>query len=57
MAEVLSELCPVTVNRLGIKDYFGESGPNDLLLDKYRLSAPCVAEDVEALFHKGRATA
>ena len=56
VAELLSELCPVTVKRLGIKDCFGESGPNDLLLDKYRLSATCVAEDVEALLRKGRAT-
>jgi len=57
VAELLSDLCPVTVKRLGIKDCFGESGPNELLLEKYRLSATCVAEDAEALLRKGRATA
>jgi transketolase len=49
VAEVLSERYPVPVRRLGIRDCFGESGPNDQLLDKYRLSAARVAEDVEAL--------
>jgi transketolase len=49
VAEVLSERYPVPVDRLGIRDCYGESGPNEALLDKYRLSAPRVAEDVEAL--------
>jgi transketolase len=52
VAEALSDRLPVTVKRLGIKDCFGESGPNDLLLEKYRLSAARVAEDVEALLHQ-----
>jgi len=49
VAEVLSERQPVVIKRLGIADTYGESGPNDLVLDKYRLSANKVAEDVEAL--------
>jgi transketolase len=49
VAEVLGDRCPVPVKRLGIRDCFGESGPNDQLLDKYRLSAARVAEDVEDL--------
>jgi transketolase len=49
VAEVLSDLFPVPVKRLGIQDRYGESGPNDQLLDKYRLSAARVAEDVEDL--------
>jgi transketolase len=49
IAEVLSERFPVPVDRLGIRDCYGESGPNEALLDKYRLSAARVAEDVEAL--------
>jgi transketolase len=49
VAEVLSERCPLPVRRLGIRDCFGESGPNEQLLDKYRLSAARVAEDVEDL--------
>ena len=47
VAEVLSSRYPVPVKRLGIQDVFGESGPNEALLDKYRLSARAVAEDVE----------
>jgi len=47
VAEVLSGHYPVPVKRLGIQDTYGESGANDALLDKYRLSARVVAEDVE----------
>ena len=47
VAEVLSSRYPVPVKRLGIQDVYGESGPNEALLDKYRLSARAVAEDVE----------
>jgi len=43
-AELLGEKFPVPVKRLGIRDCFGESGPNDRLLDKYRLSAAMVAQ-------------
>lgn len=46
MAETLGELYPVPVKRLGILDVYGESGPDDALLDKYRLSSAKVAEDV-----------
>lgn len=49
VAEVLSDRFPVPVKRLGIRDRYGESGPNEQLLDKYRLSAALVAEDVEDL--------
>jgi transketolase len=48
VSEVLSEHYPVFVKRLGVRDVFGESGPNDLLLDKYRLSPAAVAQDVES---------
>lgn len=49
VAEVLADQAPVAVKRLGIQDRYGESGPNDALLHKYRLSAQCVADDVEKL--------
>ncbi len=49
VAEVLGDRCPVPVKRLGIRDCYGESGPNEQLLDKYRLSAARVAEDIEDL--------
>jgi len=48
VAEVLSSRYPVPVRRLGLPDIYGESGPNEALLDKYRLSAEAVAEDVQA---------
>jgi transketolase len=55
VAEVLSDRFPVPVKRLGIRDRYGESGPNEQLLDKYRLSAARVAEDVEDLLRvRGR---
>lgn len=54
VAEVLADKAPVPVKRLGIRDRYGESGPNDALLDKYRLSARCVAEDVERLLESSR---
>ena len=57
VAEVLSECYPVPVRKLGIQDCFGESGPNEALLDKYRLSAARVAEDVQALLTERTARA
>ena len=52
VAEILGDRFPVPVKRLGIQDCFGESGPNEELLEKYRLSAARVAEDVEALLRQ-----
>jgi transketolase len=52
VAEVLSDRFPIPVKRLGIRDTYGESGHNDDLLDKYRLSAAMVAEDVETLLRQ-----
>jgi transketolase len=48
VAETLAASCPMPVRRLGIQDVYGESGPEDALLEKYRLSATAVAADVEA---------
>jgi len=39
VAEAVSELYPVPVARLGVRDRFGESGEGEKLLDKYGLSA------------------
>jgi len=49
VAEVLAERYPVPVVRIGINDTYGESGPNEALLDKYRLSAGAVAQQVEGV--------
>lgn len=54
VTEVLSERCPVPVKRLGIPDIYGESGANEALLEKYRLSAAAVAEDAEAWLRQWR---
>jgi transketolase len=46
VTEILSEHSPRRVVRLGLQDEWGESAPNDFLLDKYRLSAQRVAEQI-----------
>jgi transketolase len=46
VTEILSEHSPRRVVRLGLQDEWGESAPNDFLLDKYRLSGRRVAEQI-----------
>jgi len=53
VSEVLSSRYPVPVRRLGLQDVFGESGPDDALLAKYRLSPATVAADVRAWLRRG----
>lgn len=43
VCEVLAESRPTRVIRVGIRDVFGESAPNDAPLDKYGLTAEHVA--------------
>jgi transketolase len=43
VAETLSEHCPTRLIRVGIRDTFGESAPNDALLEKYGLTARHIA--------------
>ena len=43
VAETLSERQPTRLRRVGIRDVFGESGPNDALIEKYGLSARHIA--------------
>jgi transketolase len=47
VAEALGERHPVPIHRIGLPDAYGESGPDDQLLDKYGLSAPKVAETIQ----------
>lgn len=49
VAELLSERRPTRVDRIGFQDVFGESAPNDDLLEMFGLSASRVAEAVERL--------
>lgn len=46
VAEVLSELCPVTIKRVGMKDCFGESGEAGELLEKYGMTAENIVKAV-----------
>jgi transketolase len=44
VAETVAEHRPTQMRRVGIRDTFGESGPNDAILEKYGLTARHVAE-------------
>jgi transketolase len=46
VAEVLAEHLPKRVVRFGIEDRWGESAPNDYLLDQFGLSAPRLSERI-----------
>jgi transketolase len=49
VAETLSELYAVPMRRVGLRDVFGESGPNEALLEKYGLTAGHVVDAAHAL--------
>jgi transketolase len=49
VAEILSEASPRRLIRLGIEDRWGESAPNDFLLDQFQMSAPRVSERIQKL--------
>lgn len=44
VAEILSEQRPTRMRRVGLRDTFGESAPNDALLEKYGLTSRHVAQ-------------
>lgn len=46
VAETLGEHYPVRMKRLGLADSFGESGPDDALLEKYGLSVEKTADAI-----------
>jgi transketolase len=49
VTEILSEASPRRVIRFGIEDRWGESAPNDYLLDLFQLSAPRLSERIQKL--------
>ena len=49
VAEILSEASPRRVIRFGIEDRWGESAPNDYLLEAFRMSAPRLSERIQKL--------
>jgi transketolase len=50
VAETLGELRPTRLRRVGWQDTYGESAPNDALLEKYGLTARHVAAAARELF-------
>ncbi|MBV9298074.1 MAG: transketolase family protein [Verrucomicrobia bacterium] len=46
VAEILAEHLPKLVIRFGIEDRWGESAPNDFLLDQFQLSGPRLSERI-----------
>jgi transketolase len=49
VAETLAEHRPTRMHRIGWQDIYGESAPNDALLEKYGLTARHIAEAAKAL--------
>ena len=54
IAEILGEASPRRVIRVGIEDRWGESAPNDFLLDRFRLSVPRLVERVNEALEKAK---
>jgi transketolase len=54
VAELLAEHHPLPMHRLGLRDVFGESGPNDALLEKYGLTPKHVARAALDLLEEQR---
>jgi transketolase len=46
IAETLAEHAPLPMKRHGLQDVFGESGPDDALLDKYGIAPSKIAETI-----------
>lgn len=53
VAETLAEHRPTRMKRVGIRDTFGESGPNDAILEKYGLTPRHVADAARTLLGAG----
>lgn len=51
VAEVLGERHPTPMRRVGLRDTFGESGPNEALLEKYGLTGRHVAAAARELLN------
>jgi transketolase len=49
VAEILGEASPRRVIRFGIEDRWGESAPNDYLLDAFQMSPPRLSERIQKL--------
>jgi transketolase len=54
VAEVLGQHAPTPMRIHGLQDCYGESGPNDAILEKYGLTPKHVAQAAKALLGKAR---
>jgi transketolase len=54
VAETLAEHRPTPIRRIGWRDTYGESGPNDALLEKYGLAPRHIAEAAVDLLSQHR---
>lgn len=52
--EVASELCPVRIGRLGVKDVFGKSGAPEQLLEEFHLTARHLAGLAEQVLNSSK---
>jgi transketolase len=54
VAEILGQHHPTPMKIHGLQDCYGESGPNDAMLEKYGMTPRHVAEAAKALLQKAR---
>ncbi len=52
VAEILSEFCPVPIERIGIKDSFGESGSPNELMKEFGLTAADIVKAVRQVLRR-----
>lgn len=52
VAEVLSENLPVPLERVGVRDEFGEVGDQDYLMERFGLTAPNIVQAVQRVLQR-----
>lgn len=52
VAEVLAEHCPIPMERVGVRDIFGEVGPTPWLKERFGLTASDIAEKVRVVIKR-----
>jgi transketolase len=52
VAEAIVESYPATMERIGIRDEYSESAPNDDLAEKHQLTAPHIAAAARRAFDR-----
>ena len=52
VCELLAENYPIPVERVGVNDRFGESGPSEVLIEKFGLTAPYIIKAVKKVLKR-----